>query len=95
VDGFTPIDSKITKFLLKTDKHYSDLYVKTNTVYFGKSLWKSQNEKYIIFFNYSKWILTASQYENEISETCGGFLCGTGIYPYECDWNDSVENVLV
>ena len=95
VDGFTTIDPNITKFLLKTDKHYSDIYVKTNTVYFGESLWKSHNEKYIIFFNHSKWILTASQYENEINETCGGFLCGTGPEPYECVWNDSVENVLV
>ena len=81
--------SSITQFLLQSNEHYSDIYVKDEkSIYFKKPLWRSQNNKYIIFFNNIYWIITLSIYENEISKTCGGFLSGkNGNDPYDCTWN--------
>lgn len=68
-------------------QHLSGLYLKTDKKYFNKHLWKGDNQK-IIFYNDSNWVITADIHENEISETCGGFVSSmvTDKLPYECDW---------
>ena len=81
----TPLE-KVDRFFLKTTNHYGDIYLKQTTLYFGRELWKSQNGEYIIFFNGTCWVLTASKYECEISETCGGFASGYGDDPSQCIW---------
>lgn len=89
--------SNVTRFLLESKEHYSDIYVKDDkTVHFKQPIWRSINNKCIIFFNNTSWILTASQYENEISEKCGGFLCGTGYEePYDCSWNSDGVSIKI
>jgi hypothetical protein len=77
---------KVDRFFLKTTKHYGEIYLKQTTLYFGRELWKSQNGEFIIFFNGTCWIVTASIYECEISETCGGFASGHGDDPSQCIW---------
>jgi len=77
---------EINRFFLKTPNHYGDMYIKQTTIYFGRELWKSQSDEYIIFFNGTCWVLTSSKYESEISETCGGYASGHGEDPSQCNW---------
>jgi len=82
-----PNDKTYDKFEITSSNGYDGEYIKDiNKSSFGKLLWRSNNG-YIIFYNSSIWILTHSQYENEISETCGGFCSNTSIEPYENHWN--------
>jgi hypothetical protein len=76
----------VDRFFLKTTKHYGNVYLKQPTMYFDRELWKSQDGEYIIFFNGTCWVLTASKYECEISKTCGGFASGYGDDPSQCSW---------
>jgi hypothetical protein len=78
------------RFLFNSTQAWNDIYMEDPTIfYFGKPLWRSTNKKYIIFFNSCDWILTSSQYENEISISCGGFVLNKGgNEPYEGSWND-------
>jgi hypothetical protein len=80
----SPPENELTEFGMVTESDWAGRYYKTEKEYFGKPLWRG--EKYIIFFNNTCWILTGSQYESEISETCGGFGSSTGIYPYDNCW---------
>lgn len=50
------------------NEHWKGKYV------FDGKIWRSTDGKYIIFWNSTKWVVTASQYESEISPTCGGFI---------------------
>jgi hypothetical protein len=50
------------------DCHWSGSYV------FDGKIWRSRDGKYLIFWNSRNWVVTASQYESEISPTCGGFI---------------------
>jgi hypothetical protein len=81
-------------------KAYSGEYAKdVSTVHFDKPLWRT-NKGFIIFFNGTSWILTHSRYENEISPTCGGFVCcSDGEAPYRAasTWNQPcvISNLLV
>ena len=81
-----------TRFLLKSSDGWSDIYKEDLTTnYHGKPLWRSLNTKYIIFYNSNSWILTASQYESDISPTCGGFASNNSRNPYEGSWNMPCE----
>lgn len=72
VDG-TPVVVK-SSFFLNTPDNWSGVYLRDSSVqYFGEDLWRSTDNRFIIFWNSTCWIITASQYENEISQTCGGF----------------------
>jgi len=62
-----------SKFIGK-DEHWSGFYDIDDIVHFGKNMWRSQNKKYIMFWNSDSWVITASQHENEISKTCGGYI---------------------
>jgi len=53
--------------LINDDVHWRGVYE------FDGKLWRSTDKKYIVFWNSSVWIVTSSQYESEISPTCGGF----------------------
>lgn len=79
-----PPERELTEFGMVTEGDWAGTYYKTEKQYFGKSLWRG--DKYIIFFNGKCWILTGSQYENEISETCGGFGSSHGTHPYDNCW---------
>jgi hypothetical protein len=68
-----PVVNK-NSFLIKSSEHWSGIYQRdTSTRHFGEYVWRSTDNKYIIFWNSTCWMLTAKQYENEISEKCGGF----------------------
>jgi hypothetical protein len=80
----SPPERELTEFGMVTEGDWAGTYYKTEKQYFGKSLWRG--DKYIIFFNGTCWILTGSQYEKEISETCGGFGSSHGTHPYDNCW---------
>ena len=50
------------------NQHWKGVYT------FDGKVWRSEDGKYLIFWNSKNWIVTASQYESEISPTCGGFI---------------------
>ena len=79
----TPI-LNTNKILIQEKEHYDGIYEKDLlTVHFEKEIWRSTYKKYIIFWNSKCWTLTGSQYESEISETCGGFKSFDELSSYE------------
>ena len=77
----------IQEFTINIGKHFDGKYVKdTRKLYFDKPLWRRNDDKYIIFHNTNCWVITASQYENEISVTCGGFASNKGEFPFSNEW---------
>jgi len=82
VDASTQID----RFVLDSTDAWSALYRKSDTLVLGMPLWRSDNGRYIIFHNGTSWILTASQYEKELTASSGGFASSTGCEPYYNEW---------
>ena len=80
---------EIDQFMMVCSDAWSGLYKKDKKRCLGRPIWRS--DKYIIFHNSNSWILTGSQYENEISAKCGGFSCGNGDEPYDCSWTHKCE----
>jgi len=81
-------DPEVFRFSLEiAGKPWASVYRKDDKRFFDKPLWRSLDGKYTIFFNKSSWILTATQYESEFSEKCGGFASNTGGEPYDSEWN--------
>jgi hypothetical protein len=52
---------------IKND-HWKGKYI------FDGKIWRSIDGNYLIFWNSKNWVVTATQYESEISPTCGGFM---------------------
>jgi hypothetical protein len=93
-DGLPPV-KQATRFLMKGN-NYDDVYVlDTQTRYQNSPVWRSMNKQYIIFHSSTSWILTHTQYESEISPSCGGFAVNSAQYPYEDGWNISVSCELI
>jgi hypothetical protein len=84
-DSLVPI--KINKFeIISSD--YANIYIKDETkTCCGKYIWRSIDNKYIIFHDKSNWILTYTCFENEIGTGCGGIGSNRGINPYDDNWN--------
>lgn len=63
-----------TKLVIDTDDSWSGVYQEdSKTQHFGKKMWRSIDKPFILFWNSNSWILTSSEYESQISKTCGGF----------------------
>jgi hypothetical protein len=76
------VDSKPSQnsLVISTTDFWSGVYEKDpKTIHFERNVWRSTDKKFILFWNSSCWILTASQHESEISETCGGFTSFSSI----------------
>lgn len=83
---------KSFKFI--TNNHLHGEYSKDESaMYFDKPIWRSDHG-YIAFYNSSRWIITDSKYENEISETCGGFVSNDSEEPYENNWDIECKILL-
>jgi hypothetical protein len=77
----------VFRFNLEISKPWGSIYRRDDKTFFGRSLWRSLDGKYTIFYNKSSWILTATQYESEFSEGCGGFASNSSGEPYDSGWN--------
>jgi len=97
VSNPVPNGNKITKFKMIVDSPFSDTYIEDpNVQCCGKSIWRSMNNNYIIFWTGVHWILTYSSFESEIGSKCGGIMSTSGDYPYVPSWNRSdIQIVLV
>jgi hypothetical protein len=56
----------------------------SGTYFLDKNLWRSTDNKYIIFWNSSRWVVTSSRYESEISPTCGGYTSYADLNQFIC-----------
>jgi hypothetical protein len=77
------------RFSLEISHPWKGIYRKQATVMFGKPIWKSINDRFIIFHNTSLWILTSTRYIEELSTNSGGFASNSGTNPYDDNWNVS------
>lgn len=81
------LTSDKTQFIIDTGKHYDDTYYQDMTKQISeRDVWRSENGKFIIFWNYTSWILTGTEYENELTEESGGYASGSAFEPYDAIW---------
>ena len=84
---------QVQRFRINTSNSWGGVYRRTDKIFLNRPLWRSIDGNYTMFHNKSCWILTATKYEAEFSETCGGFVSNAADEPYEYGWN--VEGVTV
>lgn len=91
----TLIIKDVTKFFLKSKPEYTSYYIKdTMKTICGFHVWRSENKKYLIFFNKSSWVLTNVSYEKELKEGSGGIIWSEGTDPYDDMWKTaSIEKI--
>lgn len=82
----------ITSFNMISRQSYGTLYIiDNNKQCCGKSIWRSRNNKFVIFWNNTKWVLTYSKYISEIGPKCGGIGVCMSANPYDDKWNIDVN----
>jgi hypothetical protein len=82
----------ITSFNMLSRQSYGALYIiDNNKQCCGKSIWRSRNNKFIIFWNNVKWVLTYSKYISIIGPKCGGIGICNSENPYDNKWNLDVK----
>lgn len=64
-----------------------DYVLDLNTIVCKKPIWRSSNNKFLIFHNGSSWVVTYKTYESEIGENKGGISFNKCDEPYYNDWN--------
>jgi hypothetical protein len=88
VSSFSIEKELIVKFKINTREKYNGVYYQDDNVQCcNKSVWRSENNMYIIFWTGKHWILTSSIYESYIGPNCGGLLSNSSNKPYYCHWN--------
>jgi hypothetical protein len=82
----------VRKFTLIANQHFDGEYIKdvANT-YFDKQIWRRYDNTYLMFYNTTGWVLTATAFECEISKECGGYAFNTAEYPFLNNWNVDCE----
>lgn len=94
-----PIDTQnidnnriITSFNMVSAQMYSSEYIIDPHIQCcGKSIWRSKNNRYIIFWNNSSWTITYSKYISQIGSNCGGIGSCRSDNPYDNNWNIDVQ----
>jgi len=75
------------QFTIDAGRPYDDSYIRDMTREIsGREVWRSENGRFIIFWNYTSWIITGSEYENELTEKSGGYASGSAFDPYDASW---------
>ncbi|VBB17608.1 hypothetical protein YASMINEVIRUS_71 [Yasminevirus sp. GU-2018] len=86
----------VKRFILSTRGVCGGTYIRDdNKQCVGKSVWRSENGAYIIFWSGTHWIITYSRCEKEIGPKCGGLLSTTSKVPYTTDWNRSDIKITI
>lgn len=88
---FVPDTStKPTRFLIKTNECWSSIYtVDPSSNIMERSVWRSSDKKFIIFFGGNGWVVTAAIYEPGLKAGSGGFAFNSSDDPYSNTWNVS------
>jgi hypothetical protein len=86
----------ITKLVINSTHPFKNTYIMDNNVVCcNKNIWRSVDNKYIIFFTGSTWIITYASFESEISPKSGGVACNLSNDLFINKWNfDCSTNVI-
>jgi hypothetical protein len=80
----------ITKLVIDSTHPYGNTYIMDNNIKCcNKNIWRSIDNKYIIFFTGSIWIITYSTCESEIGPMAGGIASNLSIDLFTNKWNFS------
>lgn len=92
------INSKnvIQKLVINSTNPSANTYIQdSNIKCCGRNIWRSIDDKFIIFFTGSSWIITYSKYQNEIGPNSGGISCNLSSDLFVNKWNfDCDVNVI-
>lgn len=78
----------VKKFKINTNEMYGGVYdLSTDRICCGKNIWRSSDKKFIIFWTGKHWVLTFSQYEQQLGTQCGGIISTSSNVPYTSNWN--------
>ncbi len=92
------INSKriIQKLVINSTNPSANTYTQdSNITCCGRNIWRSIDNKLIIFFTGSAWIITYSKYQDEIGPNSGGISCNLSPDLFVNRWNfDCVVNVI-
>ena len=78
---------KADRFELKTALPFGDIYRRVPKQFGGANMWRSRDNKYIIFKALCGWVLTDKIYEQEINADSGGHATNSSEEPYLDGWN--------
>jgi hypothetical protein len=82
------IKKDIQLFRLNTSNVFAGVYRRDDSKKCcNKSIWRSENKTFIIFWNTTNWTLTYSVYEQQIGIKCGGLASTQSDEPYDNQWN--------
>ena len=86
----------IQKFVIDGTNTAANTYTEDSTVICcGKSIWRSIDGTFIIFYTGSTWVVTFSKYQSEIGASCGGIACNMASDLFTNKWNfDCTTNVI-
>jgi hypothetical protein len=80
-------DEEVVGFIIDNGNQFDGTYYHDSTKQVcGKDVWRSENKEYIVFWNSSCWVLTGTEYEDELSASCGGYSTNKSENPYDGDW---------
>jgi hypothetical protein len=78
---------KIDRFQLSCEKSWAGVYRKVPKKFGDKNMWRSADDKYIIFRCDSGWVLTDKIYEDKITSKSGGYAHCSAEEPFMEAWN--------
>jgi hypothetical protein len=78
----------IQKLVINSTNPAANTYIQDNTVTCcGRSIWRSIDDKLIIFFTGSAWVVTYSKYQDDIGPNSGGIVCNLSTDLFVNKWN--------
>jgi hypothetical protein len=88
MDRFMNRKKFIQKLVINSTNTAANTYTKDNNIKCcDKNIWRSIDDKFIIFFTGSVWIITFSKYQDEIGPNSGGIACNLSSDLFVNKWN--------
>jgi hypothetical protein len=88
MDRFMNRKKFVQKLVITTTNPAANTYTQDNTITCcGRGIWRSTDDKLIIFFTGSAWIITYSKYQDEIGPNSGGIGCNLSLDLFVNKWN--------
>lgn len=82
-------NENVERFKLICNRDYDDIYILDEKECSGRKIWRSEKNRYIIFWTGRRWVLTSTRYEQQIGPKCGGVISTFSNVPYTNNWNIS------
>jgi hypothetical protein len=85
------INDNVTKFRIIVSSIWRGIYEEDKDKKIcGKNIWRSENNKFIMYWNNISWVVTFKKYENEVGNKSGGLASNYSDEPYKSNWNVNV-----